>query len=944
MLSNNEECEWSHFTEAPIKISQSTFSNYKNRLERKGYIENVRRGYYKITSSGKERFYQLSQAKEVERKLNFPPDVITDKRNYDHWILWMVYNNNSCRWPDFTSDPLSINQSSLSKNMNELIDGDYIRKENKEYFITEKGKIHYSEILKRYDLDRQSILEEESKRIEEITRYTNSFFQDYEIQDENIKFRFLNNVLNLNYSEVENLIDDKDEFNKILLFLSLNHPDQYPEYISPENFALKFDIKLKVLEFFIEKIVEENFYPVHFFKIEVFPDKEYYFQSNGKLERILRAIVDEYITKHTYLSKLSGVNEDLNQPSDVVNLLNTILREISTNLFVEELKDALRKFLPKYIKYLAYKIETERKLITDDAKREGFIWQNVYEEFQSFEPTVIKKELEEDIYTYNLDRSIFKALDILFLSKFDFMATSEFKNLYSSKSSPFYNDLELLLSTGKISKAKSLMETYYDGPTELENLILRDLISTYDKNLEESVKITDQIIENYSDSYIGYLLKSITLTRLLKYDEAMVVINKGLETSENVSLLCQKIQLLLYREEINNATELIDKLLVEHPSNLLAIKTKILTILHDPFARIPTDIEIVDRGIKSNPKEKSFYILKAILLCASDRYKEAKRLLKNELFFNILDDKEPRLETATFFTLAYTYLAQGKYDKAVNIADQTLNRYNDHPTANLTKVIVIGYDLIYTFSAKDPNSFNKFIGMIDMTISLESNNLTKSRYYKLKAIVLEQIKKHDMAIKALDKAIELAPMILSYQRHKSWILFVSGRQSESLELLDKLILEFPQRIVLLSQIKSFIHFDIGEYELGIEVCKKALELYPKEHDLVNNIAIFLAKANRMEEAIETCKKLVSMAPDIGNYHDSYGEVLLIAGQYKQALEEFEKAIELNPTGWFIYDTYTKMGKSCEALGDEEEAKACFEKAEKLKEKVLPTFRLIYDDK
>jgi len=913
MLSNNEECEWSHFTEAPIKISQSTFSNYKNRLERKGYIENVRRGYYKITSSGKERFYQLSQTKEVERRLNYPPETITRQRNYDHWILWMVYNNSSCRWSDFTSEESSvkINQSSLSKNMNELLDSDYIKKENKEYYITEKGKTRYSEILKRYDLDRQSILEEESKRIEDITRDTNEFFQSYEIQDENIKFRFLNNVLNLNYSEVENLIGDEDEFNKILLYLSINHPDQYPEYISPESFAIKYNIKLKILEFFIEKIVEENFYPVHFFKLEVFPDKEYYFQSDEKLERILRAIVDEYITKHTFLGKLSGIDEDLNQSSDVTKLINTILSEICINLFSEELKDALRKFLPEYIKYLAYKIETERKLITDDARREGFIWQNVYEEFQSFEPIVIKEELEEDVYTYTLDNSIFKALDIFFLSKFDFMATSEFKSLYDPASSSFYNELENKLSKGLITKAKTSMEKHYNGPNELENLILRDLVFTCDKNLGESIKITDQIIKNYPDLYIGYLLKSITLTLLLKFDEAMLVINRGIKSSENISLLCQKTQLLLYREELNDAREIIDEILVEYPSNLLAIKTKILTTLYNPF-HIPTeeDIKIADDEIKSNPKEKTLYILKAILLCRSDRYKEAKKLLKDEIHFDVIK-KEPRLETATFFTLAYSYLARGKYDKAVNIADQTLNRYADHPTANLTKVLVIGYDLIYTFSAKDPNSFNKFIGMIDMTISLESNNLTKSRYYILKAIVLEQIKRYDMAIKALDKAIELAPMLLGYRRYKSWVLFVSGRQSESLELLDKLFLEFPQRRVLLSKIKSFIHFDIGEYELGIEVCKETLELFPEEHDLLNNVAIFLAKADRMEEALETGKKLVSIAPDNGNYHDTYGEVLMMAGQYKQALEEFKKAIEIDPTGWFIYDTYKKMGKSCE---------------------------------
>ena len=51
----------------------------------------------------------------------------------------------------------------------ELVQIDYrIKKdiENKEYRITQAGKSEYSRILKYYDLDYQTILEEETKRID----------------------------------------------------------------------------------------------------------------------------------------------------------------------------------------------------------------------------------------------------------------------------------------------------------------------------------------------------------------------------------------------------------------------------------------------------------------------------------------------------------------------------------------------------------------------------------------------------------------------------------------------------------------------------------------------------------------------------------------------------------------------------------------------------------
>ncbi|GAF91503.1 unnamed protein product, partial [marine sediment metagenome] len=83
---------------------------------------------------------------------------------------------------------LSINQSSLSKNINLLLDKGFIEKEEKKYRITRSGKIEYSRILQEYDLDKQSILEEESKRIEEITVKTIKFFNKYNIENKDIQF------------------------------------------------------------------------------------------------------------------------------------------------------------------------------------------------------------------------------------------------------------------------------------------------------------------------------------------------------------------------------------------------------------------------------------------------------------------------------------------------------------------------------------------------------------------------------------------------------------------------------------------------------------------------------------------------------------------------------------------------------------------------------------
>jgi len=390
MLSNNDTCEWSNFTGPPLEFRLSTLSKYLSILKSKGYVDNYARGHYKITPEGKKRFHEKSKETEKKKKLNYPPKIITRRRNYDHWILWMVFNNNYCRWSDFLEEPLSINQSSLSKNLNLLIDQNLIKKEDKEYRITRSGKVEYSNILQIYDLDRQSILNGETKRIEDVTKKTIAFFDKNNIKDEDIQFRFLSNALKLDYSRVEDMTDEED-FDKIILFITMNHPDQYPENISFEDFSDEYGIKKSKLEYYVDEIVDNNKYPTKFFKLEISADNYYYFQENERLEIMFRAITEDYITKFTYLNKL------FSRTVDLTSTLNHILDDVCEILFDSGLKDLLKEFLPEYINYLAYKIEAKEEFKEPNDKLKGIIWQDIPEIFQSQNVETFKGQFKEQI-------------------------------------------------------------------------------------------------------------------------------------------------------------------------------------------------------------------------------------------------------------------------------------------------------------------------------------------------------------------------------------------------------------------------------------------------------------------------------------------------------------------------------------------------------------------
>jgi len=933
MLNNNEICEWSDFTS---EISESTLSGHLKKLIFKGFIEKPEKGKYIITSLGRERFSELSSDKKSgKRRLNYPPKAILKRRNYDHWILWMVYNNPSCKWSDFKQEPLSINQSSLSTNLNSLIENGFIERDNKEYVISPNGKIEYFNIIKLYDLDRQSILEQESKRIEEITEKASALFKQFKIDDDELKFRYLDHFLKLPYSKVETMLRSEDDFNKILLYLSMNHPDQYPNYISPEEFSLQYTIDMTTLNYYIREIIENQFFQIKFFKLEDTESGIYYFQKGESIEKVLNAIVEKHITKYTYLNNFQE-NPDI----DLGLLLDKILENVCGSIFDERLKIPLRRLLPDYIKYLAYKIETEKKLVDSEAKLEGFVWQNIFEEFQTFEPSIIPigTGQEDEIY-YSMEKQVFDVMDIAFLSKLDFLKTVEVQEAYNLKNIEFFEKIGNSIYKYKTNKARELLEGSDEDKDSLPYLILEDLILTAELNLEDSLNLTDNIITQAPNEFIGYLLQSITYFLMDDYDNSLKVVDKGLKVAPNALLYGQKIQLKIKTHEGEDLLEFIEELLQQYPKNATLLRLKYISYVTHWQCCVTdfnTPLETINSLIAGDPNNQELLILKSLYYCMVNKYREAKRFLIKEVELNILK-KDPRIHTSLYFILTFTYIARGKFEKSLDIANQMIDLYPNHPISHLTKALVLGYNLIYKFRFQEPDIDN-FLDLIQKSMELDQQKYNITRYLQFQGYVLHGTGRYEEAIDSIDTAIEILPTQNLLYGLKTYFLISSNKDSEALQLIDEYIENYPKLDNSLYKQKTFLYCKLKEFEKGLNTVNIALDKYPKDVALVNNKTILLGYLGRKEETIETANYLISLNPSNGNSYDTYGEVLMTFGEYNKALQKLEEALTLEPTGWFAYETCLKMSKCHKELGSFEKALEYAEKAKVLSDKMLPSER------
>ncbi len=608
MLNNNEVCTWSNLKEM---IKPSTLSIYLKKLLLTELIEKKEFNQYTITTKGQDRFYELSQATRQKRKLNYPPKAILWKRNYDHWILWMIYNNTFCKWADFLNEPLSINNSSLSKNMNALFEDGLVKKENKEYRITQLGKAEYSVMLRDYDLDRQSILEEESKRIKEDTKKTLKFFKKYSILEDETRFRFLNNLLRLPHERIKQSLKSEEDFFKILLYLSLNHPTQYPIFITPEKFAKNYGLELVVLEFHVLQIVEKKIFPVKFFKLEGDTDEIYYFQATEKLERMLNAVVEEHITKFTYLNKLFEEDKDKTYSITLESTIDAILEEVCGSLFHEGLRNSLKKMLPDYITYLAYKVERERKLIDTYDKLKGLIWHEV----QTYSST---KDLVQEFTNY--DENIKEVNESLNLNpdKFDLYVAKERVLIYFNK----YDELLTLLD--------EMLEKFPDEEKDIK--IKEAYILKEKRNIEEGLEIINELLEKYSEDRELLTYKAYWLQYLNRKEEAVEIIQNLIEQDPDNSIYHDTFgEMLMSFQDYESAKNEFLKAIEISSDEWYTFQTHIkLGICYKELGKFKLAIERLESGIKYAEKSKSDLETKQNWLTIANLFKAEIAELESE--------------------------------------------------------------------------------------------------------------------------------------------------------------------------------------------------------------------------------------------------------------------------------------------------------------------------
>jgi len=313
--------------------------------------------------------------------------------------------------------------------------------------------------------------------------------------------------------------------------LAINHPNQYPFFISSKDFSKDYNINHVKLKFIILRIVEEDIFPIKFFKLEQNENEIYYFQENEKLERMLNAIVEEHITKFSYLNNLYDATAYEISPLTLEGTIAAILEEICVNLFDNGLRESLRKFLSEYINYLAYKIEKEKKLVDTYDKLEGLIWQ--------------------EIQAYNFNNNSEKSEFGEAINEIDDLIKRDPKNI-----DLHYSKSKILYDHGEYKKVLVYLDKMLiDFPLEEKNIqVKRAYILKEMKNVMIGLEIINDLLVKYPEDNDLLNYKAFWLQYLNRKEESIKLIQNLIERAPNNATYHDSYgEILMFFKEYENA-------------------------------------------------------------------------------------------------------------------------------------------------------------------------------------------------------------------------------------------------------------------------------------------------------------------------------------------------------------------------------------------------------
>ena len=724
-------------------------------LEKKEYRDIILYAIGVFGPLGREEFINNSE-KGITEKMN--------KNTFHKWAKFLKKNN----WIEVIPDPRDSKKSL--------------------YNITPLGRDQLLKRLSKFtNLDFQTVNKIEQERIKTYINQIKKFFKEYDIGRPGIQVEFLKLSNEITYDKLN--IFTENQFNKLILFLVLNHPKFYkiPNCgLSIQDFLLKYsngDLSETDLKMFLQEVIEKDIYGLNFYKLTLINENySLYFRSNEEFGKLFKITVDTRLKDMYYRKNLTETKITRGNIEDISNLILTTLID-RYKLFHIDLREPLNLMLKDYFNEIIEEI-TKRPTLSIPK----------YKEYTHY-PLELFRNKPQPHYKIEL----FTVEDFVEIMELILIKNGEVIEInYIPK---------ILHLMKKVNFSKALQEVDKLIKFVEENvafLLLKAIILEMMKRSNDALKTINRVINlnpDLNQLLISYYLKSTILFEKKRYKDSLIEIENAINL-KNIILkdksLFLKTIISFNLERYSDALKTIEELIELEPDNISFFDFKIDILLI--MEKYSLALDEINKRIKNNPNSSEYYQIKAQALENMENYNDALKEINKAIE---LDPKNSDYLLAKSGIL----LSMDDYDGTLNTINEAIELEPYDPDLFYHKAEFLSFynkleDAIESINKSielDQKEYRYYCCKAEYLNELGRNDEALNTFehtleiiknqpycYYLKSRIQSSMSNYDLALDTINKAIEIAPKALIYYEEKANILSELERFDEALNVLEEL--------------------------------------------------------------------------------------------------------------------------------------------------------------
>lgn len=583
------------------------------------------------------------------------------------------------------NEPDKIKKTTFYKYFGNLLEKNYVdvkrdEKDRKKvnYFITSSGEIYLSKRSKIYGLDYETEHKMEMRRSKNQADRLKIFFQNNKIDDYQLQIEYLNLASVITFDKVYKIFSEEEKFNKLLLFLTLNHPKFYPRYsTSIEFFKEKYNsisegsLTTHEIGIFLERILAKKDYDTRFHKLVLpFDEITLFFTEDSEYGRVFEDTVDSHLKMFIHKTNLGIIEYNLGELAKIYQNIIIILVDkyklfhpdtanALYNLiddFRKEIKENIIKIPSKFIEYakiteLPEMPKSMKSIALKSIKLEG------YHNFGDQKP-------QKSVIVDNLERSPSSFKELNYFPKDNLLKKAW--ELYEGR------DYEgTLTQINKVLDVEDNPELYYWKAEILSFMSFAP--SKYSKSTLELYEEALETIERginlnpMPSGFNFFRLKANILYSMSNYDLALDAIEEALKIDDQEKIFEKKAQILIKLGRVDESIELYNV------SHLLSKQFLINQIYNESaffssfqYKKYNNALELINKALKIDPDNNNALLLKSKILTNLNENDKASKMVNRLLGFDY--------KTVDFVKLADILFTLKRYEEAIEYSEKAVEQ------------------------------------------------------------------------------------------------------------------------------------------------------------------------------------------------------------------------------------------------------------------------------